>query len=706
MLRGILVIYRSGVLIASKGKAGELDKASRLSNLISATLFMAETIKENTVKSIKMGDRTLTITQCPTYTEVLVITITDKEDENAPIITNYAAEVVDDSLSNEDELAGVSESLNDKVENILETKVFKIGLPSIEEIKSLTQELYPLVTGKSYREGLENLQRHRMRRRENQKDAYHNMLASLSKKREIPHDVEKAMRKGVDLFYQCEFLPAFYYFSNLTESNMGSWAKLLSTATGLTLLSFCTKAPSPQLIELKEILTSVKDQKGQTHILKTLLERYIECLTNPLKGIKDIREFLGKYSDLLLKALENTDGLKKDFLAIIYTTVAFRSVKMMGVLANFFEGKSPFFHLLYLTRKDGKKNLLSFEESYKLPGWGEVYDSIIKMQKNFKEMRQKEETLKEMQNPKEFFGFRGILHVRFLYFLATVVDAFKGVRNLPKEAVDFLMEANREIHNQILMLASEPGFLRVRDYIGIFHYSTFIRRFLLEILPPNEEEVKKISKQLLLDYKKGFASFSHSLHPDVSEILDMKVVSIFPNVTTTYKTSFKKNVVALVFQQVLNFFKYLERSLRNLPSLGQWVLMKNIVTALTALITDLDPSKKKRLLLRLFAIHRDLATFTLAKGMISWFFLSSFLLCTKEVITVTVEEDKLLDILRYSEKLKRILFEPTEKNWRKKWLAEKYLDIIKTYKCTHERSFPKLQKIVNKLQDSLLEYLH
>lgn len=86
MLQGILVVHTSGVLIASKGRDGKIKQADRVSNLLSATLLLAKSIQDPSVKVIQMDERNLTITRCPTHHDILVATITDKGDENASII--------------------------------------------------------------------------------------------------------------------------------------------------------------------------------------------------------------------------------------------------------------------------------------------------------------------------------------------------------------------------------------------------------------------------------------------------------------------------------------------------------------------------------------------------------------------------------------------------------------------------------------------
>lgn len=703
MLNGILVVHRSGVLIASAGVKEKIKSESRLSNLISATLYIAETLSEDTVKSITTDKQQITITPCPTKPEALIVVLTSIEDENAQIIANYTAEVVKEALGEQMVPDAIPQALTDDITQALQQNVLDIELPSLETIIELTRTIYLEFTDKEYQNYKEQLRREGKERKGEERRAYKEAYKALANEIRIPEDTRNAIKKAVSMFYDCKFLPAFYIFTHLTESKRGDWAKLLAVATGLTLHSFLTDTPSPPLEKLRVLLDSIKREEGSISLLTTLLERKIDMFTNPIQGRKNLEAFLHTYVKVLLETFKEMDELKQSYLAILFTTVALYSKDMRKYLSDFFHGKSSFFYHLYTTRTESLESLLSFRENYNLPDWGQVYDVIVKMRRKYEDMKEKICSSKKSASGRKTGILKGILHLKLLYFLSAVADSFKGIKNLPKEAVKFLRDVHKDLQEQMFHLSREPGLLSLRDYIGILYYSTLIRSQLLEIVPSSKKDMaKEISSHLMEDLKIQYNLMGDIINKGEWKLTAMSFMGILPNAAMAVEYTGNNHIISLLLE---NSFPLLNRQQKNWQKLSfsrHWQRITELAITLTRLAKTLDQERREELLPRILEISRTLVNVSLAKGIISWSVFSNFILCAEEVVKVSTDLERLRKILSSCEKLRRVLLDPTKESWRRNKLVIAEINLLLTFMQTHGKKFPTLQEKAKGLLEHLL----
>ena len=648
MIRGVIVLLRSGLLVAQRG----FERTEILTPLMSAAISLSEEIKMGVLKALEYKDYRLYIMTSYTNPEVIIVVAADKDDL---AIETRARELVSkiDRVIPSRPFDVVTGELQDSVLRVIDNFLKETPeLPSFDTIVNLAKAIYSSLPSDT----ILNVERE-------VKEFEATEKADELKKKFVPKkmkvdDPDKVLNLCLQKIYEWNLYDAYNAAYSLRDvESYYDVGSLLAAKIGLIILGFSPDYPSLPTTEVK-MLVDVEPRKLHPIVLELVKMEVNAVLEGELGRF---RAFLNNSLDKLVEIFDAAEGILKDVYAfLLFSTSRLVLKSDLGPrLINFFKEKSP---LLFEILNNAHVQIQLFDILYAPKTWLDIQKFVMDTKLHYMEIKEKyKEILGKSFIQKLFSSWKKELVEVSTYALSAIrpymlailasVESY-GLSISDREKI--LLDAYNLVKDDILKIINASPPLDIRTYFDFYQLILHLLMYLGFV--SFEDRARTVWNEALEIAREGFKFFYRLYARGRITLIDF-VTRVSPIVFIMSKAALNtgNNPKELLYyiRVLANFDDTLIKEMNNRPEHGRFADIINAIIPLM-LISKFVPIEtlREQIATALLGLLRKLGTWSIHKNIYSREFVDDFADILSETIELSSDRQKcgifLRDLIDYT----------------------------------------------------------
>ncbi len=382
MIRGVIVLLKSGLLVAQRG----FEKSEVLSPLMSAAISLSEEMGMGLLKAMEYGNYRLYILTSNSNPDVLVVVATDREDVASEVKARELVNKIDRVIPKEP-FNLVTGTLQDTVLAIIDNFLkASPELPSFSEIIDLSK----VIVGGLSTEALVQIDKEMRDFARLEKEAeLKNRL--IPKKMDIS-DPEVSLKECIDNFYNWNLVEAYNIAYALRSiESYSDIASLIGIKIGLMII----RMPPDFKSLTKTDINALMDFEAR-NVPKIVVEFIRKEAESVLEGkASEYREFLKRHVNELAEIFKNADERMKSIYSVLLFSVSryVLSSPLGSDLLSYYKEKSS---ILYEIIYSAFREIELFETLYAPKNWLDVQRILTENKLHYMEIKEKYKSILNM----------------------------------------------------------------------------------------------------------------------------------------------------------------------------------------------------------------------------------------------------------------------------------------------------------------------
>jgi len=676
MIRGVVVLLKSGLLVAQRG----FEKSEVLTPLMSAAIGLSEEMGIGILKGLEYRDLKLYMLTSYINPDVIIVVAADREDPTIELRARELASKIDRVLPRR-KFDIVTGEIQDSVLRIIDSFLKeKPELPGFENIVNLAKVVYSSMPSEKLLE-FEN-KASKFEKKE---------LAEEERKKFTPKKIaisnpDKMLRTCLEKIFDWSLYDAYsiaYALKDVPDyKDIGS---LLATKIGLILLSLPPEYPSVSSDEIKKLL-NVSAEKLDPKVIEFVK---LEALAFLEGKIRELRSFIVENRENLAKIFDAAEEPIKGVYAFLLYSASRHIVQstLGSKLMEYFKDKSM---MLYEILKNAETQVRIFDILYSSKTWLEIHEIVSETKINYLEIQRKyDKILKKTFIQKLFTSWKKDLietsaHAlsRIRPYMLAILAAAESYGLSIKDREKLLKDTYNLVKEDALNIIKADPPLDLRVYFDFYQLILHLMMYLSTVV--YGEEAKKIWQETINISQEGF-KFFHKLYlrNRISKIDFM--IRVSPIVFVMSKAAIN---IGEIPEEIIEYIRTISKlEEEEVEQLDNRVEASRFADIINSLLPILIVSKliqlesiREKIVKEILRILRTLGSWSIHKGTYSREFVDNFADAINEVLEVSKDKHEcrifLRDLLDY---INVLVKNPEENRFEAALMYEKAGKLIAKY---------------------------
>ena len=504
MIKGVVVLLRSGLLVAQRG----FERTELLTPLISAVIGLAEELGIGVFRSIEFPDFNLYVTTSKENPEVLIVIAIDKGEPAPEMRIRDLVRRLDRELPR-GRFDVVTDDIQEKVLSIIDDFLKeKAELPDFSLVVNLARVIYGGIPSQKIIE-LEKLDDEfvKTERSDEEKKKFKSSRVKID-------NPEKTLQECIDKIMKWQLYEAYNLAFSLREmEDYKDIASLIAAKIGTIIRELPAEYPTIDVGEIRNLINV------EPRILDPLIIEYVKklILSSIENRFAEFRRFLEENADKLMEVFQRTEGLLKDAYAfLIFAPNRYLVRSSIGrELLKYLKEKSEF---LYEQLRTVEIQSKIYDVLYKPKVWLDLHEVLSEAKLEFMKLKSKyEQGIKPsifqalLQRISTIWKKRELLEAAMHllskirpYMLATLAVAESYGLSI-EERDTLLTDTYQVVKSEILQIVEATPPLDIRAYFDFYQLISHLMMYLS--LMKHGEQAQVLWNETLELSKRGFNFF-------------------------------------------------------------------------------------------------------------------------------------------------------------------------------------------------------